>query len=182
MEGADFAQDVVLTDLENTPTSREIDEFHPIPHILQTILSEVDGINYIGEVDPLNMFLTNGVIDTRIIYNSSEALGTALAHAGYVRSAGADAAKNLEDSFGIEYIVGASDSKYRTPFPTTGNLDNGGTGLFSFNEGGHWGWQNCGVVGEFLYTASRGGPAVLADACPIDTNPATTNPPPFQLP
>ncbi len=139
----------------------ELDEFHPVVHIMQTFLERMDSINYVPIVAPSNLLVIAGDMDTQTFPESTKALGTALARHGLLNATAENAMYKLLPVEGIETVLGLTPEE----MPYSGgaisgiedNLDSGGTGIFSFFHGGHVysAWSSCGGIGEFLYTATH---------------------------
>ncbi len=139
----------------------ELNEFHPVVHIMQTCIERMDSINYVPIVTPKNLLAVAGVSDTQTFPEATQALATALARHGYLTSTARDARYRLLPVEGIETVLGLTSEEMphngEMISGIEGNLESGGTGIFSYFQGGHvyGAWAACGGIGEFLYTATH---------------------------
>jgi len=146
---------VIFQDLEYG----ELDLFHPIGSFVQMAFEAMDSSNYVAYVNPTNLFVTAGSTDTNVPPLASEQLAIALARRGLMSATGGGQGKLLD----VKSFADVLNQDPVMNFPISGNILSGqGTGIYSYGDHGHW---QCGDVGGFLYSATRGGPAVLNYPC-----------------
>ena len=119
----------------------------------------MDSSNYVPYVNPTNLFVTAGLTDTNVPPLASEQLAIALARRGLMDATGGGQGSLLS----VESFANVLNQDPVMNFPISGNILSGqGTGIYSYGDHGH---RDCGDVGGFLYSATRGGPAVLNYPC-----------------
>ncbi|OUS26178.1 hypothetical protein A9Q99_19575 [Gammaproteobacteria bacterium 45_16_T64] len=137
----------------------ELDLFHPIGSFVQMAFEAMDSSNYVPYVNPTNLFITAGAYDTNVPPLASEHMAIALARRGLMGATAGGQCKLLD----VDSFTDLLQMDPLTEFPISGNILSGkGTGVYSYGAHNH---SACGDVGGFLYSATRGGAAILKNPC-----------------
>ena len=135
----------------------EVDYYHPLMQILQTMHGPADSVNYVPYMKPDFMLQVAAYDDQCIPREAAAALGLAMFRAGHMQPA--TPYTRRDSFFDPDGVLGLTQDD-EVMFPVVeGNLDNGGVGLFLQVGGGHY-W----------YQALRTGRAFLDRATGINTD------------
>lgn len=141
----------------------ELDMFHPIAHIMQTIVEPIEPSNYAPDIKVKDMLITAGYHDGCVLREDAEAFATALARHGNIKPAHTQTRNYF---FAMNDLLGIANN----PLPfSEPNLPDGRTSSFYMLEAGHGIAGNDHVVGEFLFNVTNGdAPTMLKDEVPGD--------------
>ncbi|RLU04153.1 MAG: hypothetical protein D9N11_00485 [Ketobacter sp.] len=131
----------------------EVDYYHPLMQILQTMHGPADSVNYVPYMKPDFMLQVAAYDDQCIPREAAAALGLAMMRAGYMQPAEPYTRHGaFFDPDGVLGLTADDD----VVFPVTeGNLDNGGVGLFLQVDGGHH-WYMALNTGRSFFDRATG--------------------------
>ena len=139
-------------------TANELDIYHPLTNIMQSLLERMSSVNYIPYVGTgKNILLTAGEYDDKTVPLATQANGIAAARYDLVGFTNFESGYGLVDVDGFNQLLAPLKGMQGESIPVEGNLASGKSGLFSMHPGVHnmWKWFCGGGVGEFFYTASH---------------------------
>lgn len=128
----------------------ELDMFHPVVHVLQTLAEVGDAANYAARIDSAHVVATGGTMDGCSPLEVIAHLGTAL---------GLEVAHPLFHPF----FGSAALEPPATALPVGGNLDGGRTGVTIQLETGHFGARTNPLIGRTFVESLAGGGTPLVD-------------------
>ena len=131
----------------------EIDYYHPLMQMLQTMHGPADSVNYVPYMQPDFMLQVASYSDQCIPREAAAALGLAMARAGLMQPT--ESYSRYGNFFDPDGVLGLSEADY-VPFPVNdSNLENGGMGLFVQVDGGH-NWYMALQTGRSFFDRATG--------------------------
>ncbi|HYD50850.1 MAG TPA: hypothetical protein VEB21_21015, partial [Terriglobales bacterium] len=142
------------------PGATEMDQYHPLVHLVQTFVEIGDAANYSPLVNHAHVVSTSGLLDGCSPVEAISIIGTAM---------GLDVANPL-------YYPAFGSPSLEPPtidFPVSGNLPDGRTGITVQLDTGHFGASTNPSLGRSFVESAAGGGVPVVDPDPLmaDTNP-----------
>lgn len=135
----------------------ELDMYHPVGHLLQTLTEIGRCGNYARYVSTDNFLITAGYQDACTLRESANAIATELYRVGSIEAADTSAAFSqagmpVPQIDGIQTVLGVNPHS----MPVSGNLPNSGTGVYMLLEGHHGASNADPDIGRFLSDIAQG--------------------------